>query len=101
MVTTYSTLLEIGVNSMGLFDDFYTWLGRDKNVPKKPETPETAPTKKPGVVDYVKAWQLFRLIPIHRLGGVLGASTLLVFFAISGVLAWIVVFAKFMLALGK
>jgi hypothetical protein len=42
-----------------------------------------------------------RQIPLQQLGKAISASAVIVFFAISGLLAWIVVFARFMLALAR
>lgn len=79
---------------------------RDLFGPKKPDptppAPDVAPEpKKPGVIDYVRAWQLLKSIPIQKLGSVIGLSGLVVFFAISGVVAWLAVFARFFLSLSK
>lgn len=81
----------------GWLDALRKKLGWDKNKP----APDTKPVVKPGVVDYLKALKLFKNIDISKLGPVIGLSLLLVFFAISGVLAWIVVAFKFMTTLAR
>jgi hypothetical protein len=84
-----------------LLDKLNELLGRKKK-PATPDVPPTpAPTKQPGAIDYLKAWKLLREIPIQKLGRVVSLSAVIVFFAISGVLAWLVVFGKFLLGLGR
>lgn len=83
-----------------LLDKLNELLGRKK----KPDTPEPTPTpapvsppSPPNIVDYVKAWRRLKEIPFHKLGRAIGLSGVIVFFAISGVLAWVSLLAKFML----
>lgn len=82
-------------------DRFTGLLGRKKEPTTPEPTPPLQPAKPPRVVDYIKAWQLVKSIPIEKLGGVVGASSVIVFFAISGLLAWVLVFVKFLFALHR
>ena len=75
---------------------------------KKPATPEPAPepapprpTRQPGAIDYLKAWRLLKDIPVQQLGKLVSLSAVIVFFAASGVLAWGLVFVKFILTLNR
>ncbi|NBT76106.1 MAG: hypothetical protein EBT15_09080 [Betaproteobacteria bacterium] len=84
-----------------LLDKLNELLGRKKKPDTPAPTPEPTPPKQPGAVDYLKAWKLLRDIPIQKLGRVVSLSAVIVFFAISGLLAWLVVFIKFMLSFGR
>lgn len=83
--------------SSSLLDKLRDLLGRKKD-PVTP-TPVTPPPKQPGAIDYLKAWQLLKNIPVQQLGRVVSLSAILVFFAISGLLAWVFVFVRFLLGL--
>lgn len=50
-------------------------------------------------VSYVRAWLLFRKINVRQLWPVIFSVPVLVFFALSGVLAWLVVFVRFLVSL--
>ena len=80
-------------------------LGRKKKpVPVDPApqpVPAPSPPKAPGTFDYLKAWRLLKEIPIQKLGRVVSLSAVIVFFAVSGVVAWVVVFAKFAFTLSR
>lgn len=86
-----------------LLDKLTGWIWKKK----KPTAPQPAPAPvspsphQPNVVDYVKAWRLLKEIPFHKLGRVASLSGVIVFFAISGVLAWLSLFAKFMLGVAR
>jgi hypothetical protein len=86
-----------------LLDRLNELLGRKK----KPATPEPAPEPtpepphQPGAIDYLKAWRLLKDIQIQKLGKLVSLSAVIVFFAISGVLAWGLVFVKFILTLNR
>jgi len=85
-----------------LLDSLNSFLWRKK----KPTNPDPAPTpapptNPPAAVDYLKAWRLLKDIPIEKLGRAIGASGVVVFFAISGFLAWLLVFVKFLFALNR
>jgi len=86
-----------------LLDKLTGWI-RKKKTPDAPQpapTPVPAAPHQPNVVDYVKAWRLLKEIPFHKLGRVVSLSGVIVFFAISGVLAWLSLFAKFMLGVAR
>lgn len=89
--------------STPLLDKLTGWIWKKK----KPDEPQPAPAPvspsphQPNVVDYVKAWRLLKEIPFHKLGRVVSLSGVIVFFAISGVLAWLSLFAKFMLGVTR
>jgi hypothetical protein len=78
-------------------------LGRKKDpAPIEPvPAPTPEPPKAPGTFDYLKAWQLLKKIPLQKLGSVVSLSAVIVFFALSGVIAWLVVLAKFALTLSR
>lgn len=86
-----------------LLDKLNDLLGRRK----KPTTPEPAPQpapeppRQPGAIDYLKAWRLLKDIQLQKLGKLVSLSAVIVFFAISGVLAWGLVFVKFILTLNR
>ena len=71
---------------------------RDKLWPKPVPGPAPLPTPNKPVspLDYVKAWQLFKSIPIHQLAPAVCSVSVVLFLAISGLLAWIVVILRFM-----
>jgi hypothetical protein len=87
------------VNS--LLDKLSKLLGikKDPITPEAAPAPKPEPAKQPGVIDYLKAWQLLREIPFQQLGRVVGLSAVVVFFAISGLLAWLFVLVRFLLRL--
>lgn len=78
-------------------------LGRKKKpVPVDPApAPGPSPAPNPGAFDYLKAWRLLKDIPFQKLGRVVSLSAVIVFFAVSGVVAWLVVFAKFAFTLSR
>lgn len=84
-----------------LFDKLRDLLGRKKDpvTPEPNPKPTPEPPKQPGAIDYLKAWRLLREIPIQQLGRVVSLSAVVVFFAISGLLAWIFVFVRFLMGL--
>lgn len=87
-----------------LLDKLNELLGRKKNPTPPaptPEPPAPTPAHRPTTVDYIKAWKLLKEIPFHKLGRAVSASAVVVFFAISGVLAWAALFLKFMLGVGR
>lgn len=88
---------------MLLLDKLNALLGRKKNPtpPAPPPAPAPTPVNRPTAVDYIKAWKLLKEIPFHKLGRAVSASAVVVFFAISGVLAWAALFLKFMLGVGR
>jgi len=57
------------------------------------------PIKPEEQVSYVRAWLLLRKIDIKNLWPVIFSVPLLVFFAISGFIAWLVLFARFIVGL--
>ena len=74
-----------------LFDKLKDWFNTaDKD--DKPVKPEEQ-------VSYVRAWLLLRKIDIKELWPVIFSVPLLVFFAISGFIAWLVLFARFVVGL--
>lgn len=72
------------------------WWRSDDKKPKPDDNDTTVSIPK-----YVQAWNLLRKIPVEKLGpAVLSVSTV-IFFAISGVLAWLVLFGAFVCQLFK
>lgn len=86
-----------------LLDRLNDLLGRKKKPATPEPTPEPAPepARQPGAIDYLKAWRLLKDIQIQKLGKLVSLSAVIVFFAISGVLAWGLVFVKFILTLNR
>jgi len=78
-------------------------LGLDKKKPQPAPAPTPVPPMpvNPGLVDYLKAWKLFNAANFAKLGPAVGLSLLTLFFAISGLLAWVVVILKFVLTLAR
>lgn len=71
---------------MALLDKLKNWL---KPVTPAP-TPEPAPTPNtPGLTDYVRAWRLLRDIPFRKIWPGLVSIPMIVFFAVSGIVAWL------------
>ena len=80
-------------------------LGLDKKKPEPVPSPAPAPAlppkTTPGLVGYLKAWKLFNASNFAKLGPAVGLSLLTLFFAISGLLAWVVVILRFILTLAR
>ncbi|NDD52622.1 hypothetical protein EBZ39_01870 [bacterium] len=67
-----------------------------------PEPPVPAPDDGTlGITDYWKLWQHIKQIPIKKLFPAVTATSAVLFFAISGVLAWLVVLGAFIVNLFK
>lgn len=75
------------------------WLNKIwRPKPKPAPAPEPAPEPKPlSTLDYIRAWKVFKQIPVHKLAPAISATAVVVFLAISGLLAWIAVFLRLML----
>ncbi|NDD52528.1 hypothetical protein EBZ39_01395 [bacterium] len=67
-------------------------------APTTPATPEI-PKSTLTVVDYLKAWKTLQGVPVEQLGALAILIPLTVFFAISGLIAWVVIFIGFVLRL--
>ena len=80
-------------------------LGLDKKKPEPAPIPAPAPAPPPkttpGLVGYLKAWKLFNAANFAKLGPAVGLSLLTLFFAISGLLAWVVVILRFVITLAR
>lgn len=63
--------------------------------------PDVPPDSTPGLTTYFQAWQKLKQIPIKKLFPGVTAVGAVVFFAISGVLAWLVLFVSFIVNLFK
>jgi hypothetical protein len=79
-----------------LFDNL-----RDKIWPRPKPAPTPAPTPEPApplsTLDYIRAWKVFKNIPIHKLAPAVLSTSFVLFLAISGLIAWITVILRFML----
>lgn len=86
-----------------LLDKLTGWIWKKKkaDVPQPAPAPVPEPPRQPNMVDYVKAWRLLKEIPFHKLGRVVSLSGVIIFFAISGVLAWLSLVARFMLGIAR
>jgi hypothetical protein len=68
---------------MSLRDRIWPW------GPKPAPTPAPAPAPTPpGVVDYLKAWKTLRGVPVEKLGALAALIPIIVFMAVSGLIAW-------------
>jgi len=84
----------------GLLDNL-----RDKIWPRPTPKPAPAPEPKPApapakplsTLDYIRAWKIFKNIPIHKLAPAVLSTSFVLFLAISGLIAWITVILRFML----
>lgn len=76
-------------------------LWRKKKPTSVDPVPVPSPAPAPGAFDYLKAWRLLKAIPLQKLGRVVSLSAVIVFFAVSGVVAWLVVLAKFAFTLSR
>lgn len=68
----------------------------------RPKKPDTIPLPTPDDITrtpYLRAWALVRNIDLKALWPVFVSVPAIVFFAISGVLAWVVLFFKFLLSI--
>lgn len=82
---------------MGLLDRLRNWIKPD-------ETPEPEPTPAPpreptSLADYMRAWRMLKEIPLKRIWPALLSVPVIVFFAVSGMAAWLLVLAGFALRL--
>jgi hypothetical protein len=69
-------------------------LGIDTKKPEPVPAP-APPPKPPNAIDYLRAWNLFKKIPFEKLGSVALLTAIIVFLAISGLLAWISLALRF------
>jgi hypothetical protein len=63
---------------------------REKIWPWGPKpTPDTPPQPTPpGMIDYLKAWKTLQGVPVEKLGALAALIPIIVFMAVSGLLAW-------------
>lgn len=75
---------------MNLLDRLNKWL-KPKPVPAPvPDKPEPEPTPHPRWTNYLQAWNMLRKIPFQKLTPALLSVSTVLFFAISGFVAWVV-----------
>ena len=72
---------------MGVFDKLKNWLTPDEKPQPEPNTPDT-PEPKPGLSDYLRVWQLLKGVNFKQLWPALVSVPVIVFFTLSGILAW-------------
>jgi hypothetical protein len=70
---------------------------KKKPVPPQPPRPDTAPDRVP----YLRIWAVLSKINMRELWPALLSIPVLLFFAISGVLAWVVVVCRFLVNLWR
>lgn len=75
-----------------LLDRLRGWL---KPTPPTP-TPTPVPDQPPGPIPYLRVWALLRSVNFKELWPVLFSVPVLVFFALSGLGAWLVVLVRFL-----
>jgi len=66
-----------------LIDKIWPWRPKPKPTPTPP-----APPAAPGVIDYLKAWKTLQGVPVEKLGSLAILIPIIVFLAISGMVAW-------------
>lgn len=86
---------------MSFIDTLNNLLRRKPKPVPEPPKPAPAPVPEPGLKTYLKIWERLRKIPITQLFPAVTSVSAVVFFAISGVLAWLVIFCAFVLRLFK
>ena len=70
---------------MPLLDNIWPWRPKPTPGPTPPPTPEPVP---PGVIDYIKAWKTLQGVPVEKLGSLAVLIPVIVFLAVSGMVAW-------------
>lgn len=76
-----------------------SWLWKKKE-PKEPETPKPEP-QKPTNVSWLRVGLILRSIPFQKLGPVFFTVPIVLFFAISGLIAWVMVMLRFAISVFK
>jgi hypothetical protein len=77
-----------------LLDKLRGWL---KPTPPTPApTPTPVPAQPPGPLVYMRIWALLRAVNFQELWPVLVSVPVLVFFALSGLVAWLVLAVRFL-----
>ena len=76
-----------------------SWLWKKKE-PKEPETPKPEP-QKPTNVSWLRVGLILRAIPFQKLGPVFFTVPIVLFFAISGLIAWVMVMLRFAISVFK
>lgn len=72
--------------NLTLIERINRWL-KPRPQPSPTPTPTPPPTK-PGVIDYLKAWKTLRGVPVEKLGSLAVLIPIIVFLAVSGMVAW-------------
>lgn len=72
-----------------------------KPAPPPAPTPAPVPDQPPGPIPYLRVWALLRSVNFKELWPVLVSVPVLVFFALSGLVAWLVVAARFVVSLWR
>ena len=84
---------------MKIIDNLRNWL---KPKPAPAPTPAPVPVPQPPTLaKYLQAWQLLKNIQVHRLLPAALSVSAVVFLAISGFIAWLVVVCAFVIRLFK
>lgn len=83
---------------MTIVDKLNGWL---RPRPKPGPTPVPVPAEKPSLGKYVQIWRLLQQIPVAKLFPAVVSVSGVVFLAISGLIAWLVVLAAFVFKLFK
>lgn len=83
-----------------LLDRLRNWWPKP-NPPQPDPTPAPTPAPTPDRIPYLRVWALLRDVNFKDIWLVLFSVPVLVFFALSGVLAWLVVAVRFLLTLWR
>ena len=86
---------------MGILDKLKAWLTPKPPEPKPPPDVKPAPPKperkNPGVTDYIRVWQLLNGAQLKNVWPALVTVPVIAFFALSGLVAWLVLFGGLIL----
>lgn len=74
------------------------WPFRPKPVPPTPApAPAPLPPQKPTLLDYARAWKILKETKLEKIWPALVSVPVLLFFTLSGIVAWLITLAGFVL----
>lgn len=84
---------------MGILDKLRKLFSPDKTPDPEPTPTPVPDADPPSLGDYMKAWRMLKDIPFRRIWPALVSVPVIVFFAVSGLAAWVFVLLGFALRL--
>jgi len=78
-------------------DNFKGWWPLRPKPTPAPVVPPPAPPQKPTLLDYARAWKVLKETDFKKIWPALISVPALLFFAISGIVAWLLTIAGFVL----